>query len=67
MTAAVQRPSPRVDEEADEKVVTRDLRRTRVAFGDVSDDDAEVIVVVVRVVKAENKNDSQTSWLRLKH
>ena len=60
MTAAVQSPSPRVDEEADEKVVTRDLRRTRVALGDVSDDDAEVIVVVVRVVKAENNNDSQT-------
>ena len=60
MTAAVQSPSPRVDEEADEKVVTRDLRRTRVALGDVSDDAAEVIVVVVRVVKAENNNDSQT-------
>ena len=60
MTAAVQSPSPRVDEEADEKVVTRDLRRTRVALGDVSDDDAEVIVVVVRVVKAENNNASQT-------
>ena len=60
MTAAVQSPSPRVDEEADEKVVTRDLRRTRVALGDVSDDDAEVIVVVDRVVKAENNNDSQT-------
>ena len=57
MTAAVQSPSPRVDEEADEKVVTRNLRRTRVALGD---DDAEVIVVVVRVVKAENNNASQT-------
>ena len=53
MTAAVQSTSSRVDEKADEKIVTRNLRRSRVALGDA--DGVVVTVSVVVVVQAGKK------------